>query len=113
MNQKSLDKKKTKELEWEKEFYKKYRSKLVQTLDSSTTIDWIFSVKQFIKQTLTQQRRELLEEILNLECLKEKKPPTVFEDDDALMTSIKKESFYIITAQNQLRKEIKEEINKL
>ena len=110
MNQKSLDKKKTKELEWEKEFDKKF-----QIIYSPRFIGdkCNFKIKDFIQSLLTQQRTELLEQILNLECLKEKKPPTVFEDDDALMTSIKKESFYIITAQNQLRKEIKEEINKL
>jgi len=59
-------KQKPKELDWEKEFDKKYKNKLVQTLDSKTRVDWNSDVKEFIKDyALTQQRTKLLEEIKN------------------------------------------------
>ena len=69
MNQKSLDKNKTKELEYV----------ITWVMAKANGIDdYNWGQKQFEKDLrkklellLTQQRTELLEEILNLECLKE------------------------------------------
>ena len=71
MNQKSLDKNKTKELEYV----------ITWVMAKANGIDdYNWGQKQFEKDLrkklellLTKQRTELLEEILNLECLKEER----------------------------------------
>lgn len=64
-NQKSLDKKKTKELDWKKEFSRKYYDIFAAWKKQGYVLDLENNLKDFIKQTLTQQRTELLEEILD------------------------------------------------
>lgn len=89
----SLDKKKTKELEWEKTLREALNRQGVQ----DWTVDYILSL-------FKEQRTELLEEILNLECLKE-------EEQD--WEKIGYEEACSAESKNELRKEIKEEIKKL
>lgn len=93
---------KTKELDW--------RDK-IDWVDDWLEIDCqvIFGEKgkktliKFIEYLLTQQRTELLEGILNLECLKEEE---FDESDDVIDEEVREK-------RNQLRKEIIDEINKL
>ena len=55
---------KPKELDWEKEFSRKYYDIFAAWKKQGYVLDLENNLKDFIKQTLTQQRTELLEEIL-------------------------------------------------
>ena len=57
---------KLKELDWEKEFSRKYYDIFAAWKKQGYVLDLENNLKDFIKQTLTQQRTELLEEILGL-----------------------------------------------
>ena len=111
---KSLDKKKTKELDWEIEFDKKFHTTWIKSHDSMIGLNPVyagvkcylvdsFKVKSFISSLLLKQKQQ----ILNLECLKEDNG--VYDDGvcGLVQNPIKQEY------RNQLRKEIKEEIKKL
>lgn len=124
---------KTKELDWENKylFYQEV-AHLINKI--RTKWDGTFKVNKYFKKIeklfekevnklLTQQRSELLEEILNLECLKEEKITAELEDEACKMEQESEGSvsaFEFIEneqkemeTRNQLRKEIIEEINKL
>lgn len=123
MNQKSLDKKKPKELDnWEKVaflFHNTYEGLApkfgYETRKDTKAFDtksqngqlMIATCKAVVSHFLTQQRTELLEEILNLECLKEENESgwkgNSFDNTGTGNKSVR----------NQLRNEIKEEIKKL
>jgi len=59
----SIPKQKPKELDWEKEFSRKYYDIFAAWKKQGYVLDLENNLKDFIKQTLTQQRTELLEEI--------------------------------------------------
>jgi len=54
---------KPKELDWKKEFSRKYYDIFAAWKKQGYVLDLENNLKDFIKQTLTQQRTELLEEI--------------------------------------------------
>ena len=59
-------KQKPKELDWEKEFSRKYYDIFAAWKKQGYVLDLENNLKDFIKQTLTQQRTELLEEIMKI-----------------------------------------------
>ena len=102
---KSLDKKKTKKLDWEIELYT-----LLNKHADKTDFYWTQlgeDLTKLISSLLQKPRTELLEEILGLECLKE-------EDESGWKgNSFDNTGNGNKSIRNQLRKEIRERLKQL